>query len=83
MTFQADVVYGTGGGREVRLDVFSPHPSRNLRTAALFLHGGGWRRGDRKMLHPHAEKLSSLGFTCCTVEYRFVQESPRPAPSMT
>jgi acetyl esterase/lipase len=79
MTVQFDVVYGTGAGRELRLDIFPADPQKKLRTAVLQFHGGGWRMGNRQMLHPQAEKLSSLGFTCCTVEYRLVQESPWPA----
>ncbi|WP_165423130.1 alpha/beta hydrolase [Ktedonosporobacter rubrisoli] len=80
MAFHADVVYGLGNDRELRLDIFPPDPHKNQRTAVLLVHGGGWRRNSRHMLRPHAEKLSSLGFTCCTVEYRFVQEAPWPAP---
>lgn len=80
MTYRPDVVYGTGNGRELRLDIFFPEPQKSLRTAVLQLHGGAWRRGNRQMLRAHSEKLSSLGFTCCAVEYRFVQESPWPAP---
>ncbi|GHO71702.1 hypothetical protein KSC_105940 [Ktedonobacter sp. SOSP1-52] len=79
MPLQSDIVYGTGSGRDLRLDLFLPDPQRSLRTAVLQFHGGGWRMGNRQMVHEHAEKLSSLGFTCCAVEYRLVQEAPWPA----
>lgn len=79
MLFQSDRVYGTGSGRDLRLDLFLPDPQKSLRTAVLQFHGGGWRMGNRQMMHVHAETLSSLGFTCCAVEYRLVQEAPWPA----
>lgn len=79
MPLQSDIVYGTGSGRDLRLDLFLPDPQKSLRTAVLQFHGGGWRMGNRQMMHVHAETLSSLGFTCCAVEYRLVQEAPWPA----
>jgi acetyl esterase/lipase len=79
MGVQPDIVFGRGGGRELRLDLFTPAPEKSLRTAVLQLHFGGWRMGDRKMLRPRSEKLSALGFTCCAVEYRLVPESLWPA----
>lgn len=79
MLVRPDTVYGTGSGRELRLDLFLPDPQTSLRTAVLLFHGGGWRMGNRQMVHVHAEKLSSLGFACCAVEYRLVQEAPWPA----
>jgi acetyl esterase/lipase len=79
MVVQPDIVFGRGGERELRLDLFTPDPEKSLRTAVLQLHFGGWRIGNRKMLRSRSEKLSQLGFTCCAVEYRLVPESPWPA----
>lgn len=78
MGVQPDIVFGRGG-RELRLDLFTPLPEKSLRTAVLQLHAGSWRMGDRKMLWSRALKLSELGFTCCTLEYRLVPEAPWPA----
>src|SRR5579859_6913106 len=79
MNILPDIVFGSVGDRELRLDLFTPDPENSLRTAVLQLHFGGWRMGDRKMLRSRSEKLSALGFTCCAVEYRLVPEAPWPA----
>ncbi len=79
MTDRMDVAYGMGDGRELKLDVYAPEPSKSLRTAVLQFHGGGWRRGDRKNLAPHARLLQADGFTAIPVQYRLLDESPWPS----
>jgi acetyl esterase/lipase len=79
MREQPDVPYGTGNRRELKLDVYSPAAANNQRTAVLMFHGGGWRRGDRKMLVDRARLLAMEGFTAMAVEYRLLDESPWPA----
>jgi acetyl esterase/lipase len=75
----ATVEYACPDGRALKLDVFAPSSGRDERTAVLLLHGGGWRRGDKAMVHPRAEALSSHGFACLAVEYRLAGEAPWPA----
>jgi acetyl esterase/lipase len=74
----SEVVYGAASGRPLRLDVCSPDTNR-LRTAVLQLHGGGFRRGHRKLLAPRSEELCELGFVCLAVEYRLIHEARWPA----
>jgi acetyl esterase/lipase len=79
MVDQQDVAYGIGSGRELRVDIFTAKGEHNHRTAALQLHGGRWRYGNRKMMAEHARRLSNLGFTCIPTEYRLLNEAPWPA----
>ena len=79
MTERMDVAYGVANGRELKLDIYAPAPAKSLRTAVLQFHGGGWRRGDRKMLAPHARLLQADGFTAIPAEYRLLDESPWPS----
>ncbi|MBM4259408.1 MAG: alpha/beta hydrolase [Deltaproteobacteria bacterium] len=79
MAMQYDVVYGTGNGRELCVDIFPATGTQNYRTAVLQLHGGRWRYGNRKMMADHARSLSALGFTCLPSEYRLLGEAPWPA----
>lgn len=79
MTAQYEVVYGTGNGRELKVDIFPPTGPHNYRTAVLQLHGGRWRYGNRKMMADHAHSLSQCGFTCLPTEYRLLSEAPWPA----
>jgi acetyl esterase/lipase len=80
MNVQQDVVYGTGNGRELKLDIVPATGAHNYRTAVLQLHGGRWRYGNRKMMAEHAHALSQFGFTCLPTEYRLLSEAPWPAP---
>ena len=74
-----DVVIGSDGARPLHADVFEPERSRDLQTAVVQLHGGGFRAGDRKALRPHSERLAAAGFTAVAAEYRLLDEAPYPA----
>ncbi|CAL8475624.1 alpha/beta hydrolase fold domain-containing protein [Caballeronia sp. S22] len=76
---QPDLVIGTADGRELHADLYFPEPTNQQRTAVIQVHGGAWRLGDRKMVAARNEKLSSLGFTCISIEYRLVPQNPWPA----
>ena len=77
ITERKDVVYGQGGGRDLRLDCYEPQGPR-LDTAVILIHGGGWNRGDRGQLAEHARVLANDGFTALSIEYRLTGESPFP-----
>lgn len=72
-----DVVYGQGGGRDLRLDCYEPGGTR-LGTAVILIHGGGWSRGERGQLADHARFLANEGFTALSMEYRLTGESAFP-----
>jgi len=73
------VVFGTGGGRELRCDFFTPPDIRTDRPAVLLLHGGGWFGGDRGQLRGYGVQLARYGFLCVCPEYRLSGEAPWPA----
>jgi acetyl esterase/lipase len=72
-----NLVYGTGGGRDLLVDLYRPR--RPNGAGVLMVHGGGWRMGSREMVTGQAEGLCEAGFTCAACEYRFTPESPWPA----
>ncbi|MGH8996669.1 MAG: alpha/beta hydrolase fold domain-containing protein [Acidimicrobiales bacterium] len=74
-----DVVFGTGGGRDLRCDVFTPPGGETDRPAVLLVHGGGWRSGDKSQLRGYGILLGRAGYLCVATEYRLVGESPWPA----
>jgi acetyl esterase/lipase len=82
---EPDVVFGTGGGRELRCDIYHPpggHPSGNgaePRPCIVLVHGGAWRMGDRSQLRGYGILLGRLGYVCVAPEYRLTPESPWPA----
>lgn len=73
-----DVTYGTGSGRDLQLDILRPDvPLHPLRPAVLWVHGGGWRAGERQ---PHVNHvLAERGFVTATMSYRFSDEAVFPA----
>jgi acetyl esterase/lipase len=73
------VVYGTGGGRELKLDLFLPKHGDGLRPAVIFVHGGGWRNGGPSQFHRQSAYLAGVGYVCASIEYRLSGEAQFPA----
>jgi acetyl esterase/lipase len=76
---ERDVVFGRGGGRELRCNVFVPAGDALRRAAVLVLHGGGWQSGNRASPTPHAVRLSRRGHVCIASDYRLSHEAKWPA----
>jgi acetyl esterase/lipase len=74
------LTYCTLGSRALRLDVFYPMAKRRRGyPAVLFIHGGGWRSGDRSQHVPMAQQLAAKGCVTATAEYRLSTEALYPA----
>jgi acetyl esterase/lipase len=76
------VVFGTGGGRELRCDVYTPLTATTATgplPGLLLLHGGGWRRGSRAIMRGYGLRVGREGYVCVAAEYRLLGESPWPA----
>lgn len=79
VTIDEGVVFGTGGGRELRADVFRPPGQDGPAPAVLLLHGGGWQIGDRSQLRGYGVLLGRAGYVCVASEYRLLPEARWPA----
>ena len=78
-TVVADVQYCTGAGRPLLMDVFVPRLRIHQPTpAVLWLHGGGWERGDKNG-SSGARFLASAGFVTASIYYRLSGEAKFPA----
>jgi len=75
---QRDVIFSDVGGRPLKLDIYKPRSGGNG-AAVLLLHGGGWSRGSKDMLAPHATALAEQGFVAIASEYRLTGEARFPA----
>src|SRR5690554_5065509 len=76
------VPYGTGGSRELLLDLYRPSDDRDWgrRSGWVFIHGGGWRNGSRDVFSRQATHLAqTLGAVCVSIDYRLSGEAPFPA----
>jgi acetyl esterase/lipase len=73
-----DVLFADAGERPLKLDLYRPAGSGNG-AAVLLVHGGGWSRGSKEMLEPHATALAEQGFIAIASEYRLTGEARFPA----
>lgn len=73
----SDVAY-LPEGREEKLDVYLPEKAGANRPCILYIHGGGWSRGDkasRKFSKTIAEKFIAEGIAVASINYTL--ETPR------
>src|SRR6202795_2304937 len=79
VTVEYDVVFGRGGDRDLKCNVYMPPQAGTARPAVLLVHGGGWARGDRSQLHGYGILLGRIGYVCVAAEYRLAREAKWPA----
>jgi arylformamidase len=74
-----DIHYGEGEAQV--LDVYgADRGATSLRPVMLYVHGGGWKIGDKKRVGDKANFFSSkLGFTFVSMNYRLSDEAKHPA----
>jgi acetyl esterase/lipase len=73
------VPYCTGSGKPLLMDVFVPeHRARTPTPAVLWIHGGGWERGDKNG-SSGPELLANEGFVTASLFYRLSSDWPFPA----
>jgi len=65
------------GPRDLHLDVIRPN-DRRKRAAVIWIHGGGWRSGQKEMDVPIAQLLARKGYVCIPVEYQLSLEAKYP-----
>ena len=74
------VVYGTGGGKPLLLDLAQPPaPAQRPRPAVVFIHGGAWSGADRTNGHPVIRLLAASGFVAVSIDYRLSGQAAFPA----
>lgn len=81
VTIHRDVVYGDAGARPLKLDLVLPDaPSERPRPLVVFVHGGGWRNGDKSGGVGRVLPLVATGhYAGASVGYRLSGEATWPA----
>jgi len=77
VTPHENIVFGTGGGRELKLDLYEPS-GEGPHAAVMLVHGGGWTGGNKEAFRPMAMQMAARGFVAVTVEYRLATEARFP-----
>lgn len=75
---ERDIPYGSGGDRQLLLDILRPDSDPgDIRPLVIWVHGGGWEAGSRD--DPPGWELLDRGFATASISYRFSDEAPFPA----
>jgi acetyl esterase/lipase len=73
------------GFRPVRMDIYAPRDRSKPRPVVLWIHGGGWSRGDARTSGAYANwpavlaSLAARGFVVASLDYRLSGEARFPA----
>ncbi len=78
---ERDVVYGHAGDRPLKLDILRPRDmAEKCLPLVVFVHGGGWRAGDKSAGVGRLMRLVQSGrYVGASVGYRLSGEAPFPA----
>lgn len=75
-----DISYRTVGERDITTDIFMPADTAGKSyPLVIFIHGGGWRSGNKTMDHAMAQSVTPHGYVTMCVDYRKSTEALYPA----
>jgi acetyl esterase/lipase len=74
-----DLVYSHAGGKPRLADLYLPTLPHGHAPVIVWLHGGGFRFGDRRMAPDLAQFLAARGFAMVSFDYRLSDEAIFPA----
>ncbi|MDU0114391.1 alpha/beta hydrolase [Psychrosphaera aquimarina] len=74
-----DLRYAQVGQRELHLDLFHAVPNKPSKGLIIFIHGGGWRAGNKSHFYPLANLLAQQGYNVALPEYRLSIAALYPA----
>jgi len=80
LEIEKDIVFGSGGGLELRLDVYRPPRGVAKRMAVIHLHGGGFSRGSKAGVEIPSRAFASQGYVSIASSYRLTGQARWPAP---
>lgn len=74
-----NIEYKIIDGKSLQLDIYK---SKNIKKPApllVFIHGGGWRSGNRSDYLIYLVDFAKRGYITATVSYRLLKDGPYPA----
>lgn len=79
ISVEKDVVFGKGGGMDLRCDVYRPKAGTEKRMATVHLHGGGFTGGNKETLSERIRPFAANGYVAIASQYRLVGQAAWPA----
>jgi acetyl esterase/lipase len=77
--FTRNVVYGKGGGEDLKLNIARPKTNAEKLPGIVFIHGGGWMGGNRTDNDQVTWQAAQRGYVAVTVGYRLTPKHRFPA----
>ena len=74
-----NIEYKRINGKSLQLDIYKPKNLNQTAPLLVFIHGGGWRSGDRSDYLVYLIAFAKKGYMTATVSYRFLKDAPYPA----
>lgn len=75
---ERDVEYGRAGDAPLLLDLYRPKTPQAAAAALIFIHGGGWKGGQRQDYKYYTVRFADQGYVVATISYRFSQQATFP-----
>ncbi|MFS0778133.1 alpha/beta hydrolase [Neobacillus sp. 3P2-tot-E-2] len=74
-----DLEFAAPNGKPLLLDLYLPIGGEKPLPVIVWLHGGGWRIGDRKLGPDFRVRFAERGYAMASIEYRLSGEATFPA----
>ena len=78
VTVHRDLEYGMEDGESLQLDLYLPENPTDTPPLMVWIHGGGWKNGDKANVNPAILRLSSDGYAVASINYRLKDLSIHP-----
>jgi acetyl esterase/lipase len=80
---EKDIVFGKGGGDELKLDLYQPADHVDSKDSVLpgllIIYGGAWRSGNKEVMRIFGEQYARAGYVVAAVSYRLFPKYRFPA----
>jgi acetyl esterase/lipase len=74
-----NIEYKNVNGKSLQLDIYRPKNIVKPAPLLVFIHGGGWRSGQRSDYLIYLVDFAKRGYITATVSYRLLKDGPYPA----
>jgi acetyl esterase/lipase len=77
--FIPEIIYGKGGEKDLKLDLFLPKAGNPPYIGIIFIHGGGWKNLSKEYLKEWGMFFADRGYVAVSIDYRLSGEAKFPA----